>query len=55
MIFRYNARPEYENCVQLKKVLEEKEGLKVPLRYLTNYIADVFYENKNEIKIQGGH
>ena len=33
---------------------EEKEGLEVPLRYLTNYIADVFYENKNEIIIKGG-
>ena len=49
-----NARPEYENCVQLKKILEEKEGIKIPLRYLTNYIADIFYENKNEIIIQGG-
>ena len=49
-----NARPEYENCVQLKGLLEEKEGLKVPLRYLTNYISDIFYENKNEIIIQGG-
>ncbi len=49
-----NARPEYENCVQLKELLEEKEGLKVPLRYLTNYIANLFYENKSEITIQGG-
>ena len=49
-----NARPEYENCVQLKKFLEEKEGIKIPLRYLTNYIAEVFYEYKDEIIIQGG-
>lgn len=49
-----NARPEYENCVRLKELLKEKEGLEVPLRYLTNYIADVFYENKNEIIIKGG-
>lgn len=48
-----NARPEYENCVRLKEMLEAEEGLTIPLRYLTNYIAEVFHGNKSEIILGG--
>ena len=46
-----NARPEYENCASLKKLLQEKEGISIPLRKLTGYIAEVFHEDKREITI----
>ena len=47
-----NARPEYENCVRLKEFLKTEEGLEIPLRYLTNYIAEVFHEDKAEITLR---
>ena len=46
-----NARPEYENCASLKKFLQEKEGISIPLRKLTGYVAEVFHEDKNEFRI----
>lgn len=46
-----NARPEYENCASLKKLLQEKEGVSIPLRKLTGYLAEAFHEDKKEITI----
>ena len=46
-----NARPEYENCASLKKLLQEKEGISIPLRKLTGYVAEVFHEDKKELRI----
>ena len=46
-----NARPEYDNCASLKEFLLEKEGIVIPVRKLSDYIAAAFHENKNTIII----
>lgn len=46
-----NARPEYENCVELRRLLQEKEQRTVPIRQIQSYVAEVFHEEKEEMEI----
>ena len=46
-----HARPEYENCIKLKKLLLEKEGISIPVKNIQNYLSMLFYEEKNELTI----
>ena len=46
-----HARPEYENCIKLKKLLLEKEGISIPVKNIQNYLSMLFYGEKNELTI----
>lgn len=46
-----NARPEYENCVKLRRFLLEKEQRAVPIRQIQSYAAEVFHEEREEMEI----
>ncbi|MCD8154987.1 MAG: DUF111 family protein [Clostridiales bacterium] len=49
-----NARPEYENCVRLRELLLEKEGISVPLRKIQACLARIFSEETEKCMIYDG-
>lgn len=44
-----NVRPEYENCVELKNFLLEKENIQISVRQAAACIEKVFQENKTQM------
>lgn len=46
------ARPEYENCVMLRRLLYEKEHIECPMRKIQMYLAEAFRQDKKEIFIE---
>lgn len=48
-----NARPEYESCISLRKLLKENDNTEVPLRKICDYLTEVFYEDKESIILGG--
>lgn len=46
-----NARPEYDCCSELKRLLKEKEGKYVPVKTIQGYLTEIFRRNEKELVI----